>query len=92
MIASFRSKGLQLFFETGNGRKLSVQSLGRIGRILRALDVAVRAEDLDLPGYRFHQLSGREKGRFAVDASGNWRVTFAWRGEDATDVDLEDYH
>ena len=27
-----------------------------------------------------------------VDASGNWRVTFAWDGADAIDVDLEDYH
>lgn len=31
-------------------------------------------------------------GRYAVDATGNWRVTFAWDGADAVDVDLEDYH
>jgi len=24
--------------------------------------------------------------------SGNWRITFAFDGEDAIDVDLEDYH
>ena len=29
---------------------------------------------------------------FAVDASGNYRITFRWDGEDAVDVDLEDYH
>ena len=28
----------------------------------------------------------------AVDASGNWRITFGWDGMDAIDVDLEDYH
>jgi len=39
-----------------------------------------------------HALKGEMTGRFAVDASGNWRVTFAWNGEDAIDVDLEDYH
>jgi proteic killer suppression protein len=38
------------------------------------------------------RLKGRGKGRFAVDASGHWRITFAWDGEDAIDVDLEDYH
>jgi proteic killer suppression protein len=28
----------------------------------------------------------------STDASGNWRITFAWTEGDATDVDLEDYH
>jgi plasmid maintenance system killer protein len=32
------------------------------------------------------------KGRYTVDASGNWRVTFGWAGDDAVDVDLEGYH
>jgi toxin HigB-1 len=32
-----------------------------------------------------------EPGRFAVDASGNWRITFGWTEGDAIDVDLEDY-
>ena len=30
--------------------------------------------------------------RYAVDASGNWRITFGWDGGHAIDVDLEDYH
>jgi proteic killer suppression protein len=47
---------------------------------------------MNLPGYRFHDLKGPAKGRYAVDASGNWRITFGWDGEDAIDVDLEDYH
>jgi len=59
---------------------------------LRALDDAVRPEDMALPGFRFHALKGAEKGRFAVDASGNWRITFAFEESDAVDVDLEDYH
>ncbi len=49
-------------------------------------------EDLRLPGYRFHRLSGQLSGRYAVDASGNYRITFGWDGLDAVDVDLEDYH
>jgi proteic killer suppression protein len=47
---------------------------------------------MDLPGMRFHALKGRDKGRYAVNVSGNWRITFAWDGNDAVDVDLEDYH
>lgn len=47
---------------------------------------------MNLPGYRLHGLKGQDTGRFAVNASGNWRITFAWDDIDAVDVDLEDYH
>jgi proteic killer suppression protein len=92
MIRSFRSKSLRRFAERGDASKLSVQNPDRIRRILARLDAAMKPEDMDLPGFRFHGLKGRDKGRFAVDASGNWRVTFGWLDGDAVDVDLEDYH
>jgi proteic killer suppression protein len=56
------------------------------------LNVAVRPDQLNIPGLRFHPLKGRDNGRYAVDASANWRVAFAWLDADAIDVDLEDYH
>jgi toxin HigB-1 len=92
VIRSFRSKALRRFAEEGDRSKLSVPNVARLERILARLDAAMRPEDMDLPGFRFHPLKGRGKGRFAVDASGNWRVTFAWDAEEAVDVDLEDYH
>lgn len=92
MIRTFKDKGLRQFFTTGDPRKLSVRQADRVARILAALDDAERPEDMNVPGLRFHALSGRAKGRYAVNASGNWRITFAWDGNDAVDVDLEDYH
>ena len=92
VIRSFRDKALERFFETGDGRRLSVQNTRRIANILRALDDASRPEDMNLPGFRFHALAGRDKGRYAVSVTGNWRITFGWTEGDATDVDLEDYH
>jgi proteic killer suppression protein len=92
MIRSFRSKALRQFAETGDASKLNVPNVGRVRRILRALNEAKRPEEMNLPGYRFHRLLGRSKGRYAVDTSGNWRVTFGWDGEYAIDIDLEDYH
>ncbi len=92
MIRSFRSKALRRFAESGDGSKLSVQNPGRIRRILLALDASKLADQMNVPGFRFHALKGKFKGRYAVDASGNWRITFAWNGEDAVEVDLEDYH
>ena len=92
MIRSFRDKALERFFATGDRRRLSVQNTKRIANILRALDDASRPEDMNLPGFRFHALVGGDKGRYAVNASGNWRITFGWVESEAIDVDLEDYH
>ena len=92
MIRNFRNKALRQFVSTGDARKLSVQNSKRIVRILMQLDEAEKPEEMNIPGYRFHPLKGEQKGRYAVDASGNWRITFGWDGEDAVDVDLEDYH
>ena len=92
MIRSFKSKALRLFAETGDARKLSVPNARRVQRILNELNIAKAPEDMNLPGYRFHALKGARKDTFVVDASGNYRITFRWHGEDAVDVDLEDYH
>ena len=92
MIRSFRSKALKRYAETGDRSKLSVPNLNRLTQILVRLDGAEMTHDVNLPGWRFHALKGNLKGRYAVDASGNWRVTFGWDGNDAVDLDLEDYH
>jgi proteic killer suppression protein len=35
---------------------------------------------------------GERKGEWAVSVAGNWRLVFRFDGENATDVDLVDYH
>lgn len=60
--------------------------------MLDALDVAAEPADLNLPGYRFHALKGRDKGRYSLRVSGNWRLTFEFRDGDAFVLDYEDYH
>jgi proteic killer suppression protein len=92
LIRSYRNKGLQRFAETGDASKLSIKNVKRIERIIAYLDEATAPEMMDFPGLRFHALKGSDKGRYAVNASANYRVTFGWDGEDAIDVDLEDYH
>jgi len=66
--------------------------MARIERMLDALDAAVRPEDMNIPGYRFHQLKGNRAGTYAIAVTGNLRITFRFAGEDAANVDLEDYH
>jgi hypothetical protein len=43
----------------------------RIRRMLLALDTARIPEAMKMSGLRFHALRGGEKGRYAVDPSGN---------------------
>ena len=52
----------------------------------------MKPEDMSIPGFRFHSLTGNRKGSYSVTVTGNWRITFRFDGEDAIDLNLEDYH
>ena len=92
MIRNFRHKGLERFFTKSDRAGLNTKHISRIERILDRMDAAVRSDDLNLSGYGFHALKGKRKGTYAVEVSGNWRITFGFKDGDATDVNLEDYH
>ena len=61
-------------------------------RILAVLEHSRSPQDMDLPGFRLHPLSGQLRGHYAVSVSGNWRVTFRFVEGHAVDVDYTDYH
>jgi toxin HigB-1 len=92
MIRTFSHKGLKQLFETGRSRAVSADLHRRLLRLLDLLNRAAQASDMNLPGYRLHELKGGRKGTWSVMVSGNWRLTFTFSGGDAFDIDLEDYH
>jgi proteic killer suppression protein len=92
MIKSFKHKGLEKFFVRGTRRHINPEHTGKLARILDRLDASTRPQDMDLPGYKLHRLSGKEKGTWSVWVTGNWRVTFRFEEADATAVDYIDYH
>lgn len=92
MIRTFRHRGLDRFFTKGDHKGILAKSEARIERMLDRLDTATKPDDMNLPGYRFHRLTGDRKDTYSVLVTGNWRITFRFDGEDAIDVDLEDYH
>ena len=92
MILTFKHRGLERFFKKGDHRGIIARTEVRTERILDRLDTVVRPEDMNIPGFKFHQLSGTRKGTYAVTVTANWRITFKFDGKDAIDVDLEDYH
>jgi proteic killer suppression protein len=92
VIASFRHRGLERFFLSGSKAGIRPEHAERLRLVLGRLAAAASAQDMDLPGLRLHRLKGRLKDRWSVTVSGNWRVTFAFSGKDAVQVDYEDYH
>lgn len=92
MIKGFRHAGLNRFFRRSDHRGIPAQSVNRIQRMLDVLDTALRPEDMNIAGYKFHPLKGNRSGTYAVTVTGNLRITFEFIGEDAVNVDLEDYH
>ena len=91
MIGGLRHKGLEEIYRAGKTRRIGAENMGKCIRLLQLLTVAGRPEDMNIAGLRFHGLHGEPK-RWSVRVSGNYRITFGWSGENALDVDFEDYH
>ena len=92
MIRSFRHKGLERYFTRSDRSGIDRRQSERILRLLDRLDAALKPEEMNLPGYRFHRMKGDRKHAFSVSVSGNWQITFRFEDGDAVDVNLEDYH
>ena len=92
MIRSFRHKGLKRLFERCDARGIRPDHVEKVENILAVLNRARVPEDMNLPGFRLHRLTGDLKGYWAVTVRANWRVIFRFREGDAHNVELTDYH
>ena len=92
MIKSFKNKALENLHYDNNKGKINPDYIAKILRILDRLDASINPQDMNLPGYRLHELKGKMKGVWSVWISGNWRITFEFEGNDAIHVDYLDYH
>jgi proteic killer suppression protein len=92
VIKRFRHKGLDALFSTGSTKGVDPNLAPKLRRMLSLLHGGPLPEAMNLPGYKLHQLKGERKGSWAAWVTGNYRLTFEIDGEDATNVDLEDYH
>jgi proteic killer suppression protein len=66
--------------------------VAKVERILQRLGEATAPEQMGLPGYRLHSLSGDLKGFWSVTVNGNWRIIFRFEDDQPRDVRLLDYH
>jgi proteic killer suppression protein len=92
MIRSIRHKGLKRLHEDDDPRGVFGEHVGKLHDILARLDAARVVADMDMPGFRLHQLKGECSGFWAVTVRANWRVIFRFDAPDAFDADYVDYH
>lgn len=97
VITSFADKASQDLF---NGVD-SKDARRRLGRELwpvahRKLDLLNAAHDIsDLrvpPANRLEALKGKLKGKWSIRINDQYRVVFAWKAGEASEVEVVDYH
>ena len=91
-IRNFLHKGLENFFYDDDPSKIKADQADRIETRLDRLDAATSPNDMRLPGYQLHKLEPKKKGRYSVHINGPWCITFEFDGQDAINVDYEQYH
>jgi proteic killer suppression protein len=92
MIKSFKHKGLEKFYESGSTKGIQAKHAKKLRMQLAALDTAQSVEDMDIPGYRLHQLTGDRRGIWAITVNANWRLTFEFEEGNVYILNYEDYH
>ncbi|MBS1998383.1 MAG: type II toxin-antitoxin system RelE/ParE family toxin [Cyanobacteria bacterium SZAS LIN-2] len=92
MIKSFRHKGIERFFHTGSASGINAAHAARLRRQLALLNEVTHPKAMDIPGWKWHSLKGELAGHWSVTVNANWRLTFAFDGDDAILVDYQDYH
>ncbi|MCP4370849.1 MAG: plasmid maintenance system killer protein [Deltaproteobacteria bacterium] len=92
MIENIRHRGLKRLYQSGDKSRLRPDIANKAKRFLSVLDEAITIEDVDLPGYGLHALTGDKRGFYSVTMSRNHRIIFRFKDGTSYDVDLVDYH
>jgi proteic killer suppression protein len=92
MIKSFKHKGLEKFYESGSTKGIQANHAKKLRMQLAALDTAQSIDDMDIPGYRLHQLTGDRRGTWTITVNANWRLTFEFEDGNVYILNYEDYH
>lgn len=97
MIVSFKNQGTEDIFDGNNSkeaRKLCPINCWEIARRkLDQLNAALYLDDMRVPpGNRLEALKGERKGQYSIRINDQYRICFIWRLQDASEVEILDYH
>ena len=93
MIASFRDADTEQLWQTGRSRRIPANLKMRALKKLFLLHASVALDNLNVPpGNRLEALHGQRKGQHSIRINDQYRICFVWRGGNAYDVEIVDYH
>jgi proteic killer suppression protein len=93
MIVSFGSKETEKIWNGERVKNLpsEIQQIGR--RKLRMLNNSQNIVDLTIPpSNRLEKLSGNLKDFYSIRINDQWRIIFKWVNNQASEVEIVDYH
>ena len=93
MIKSFNCTETEKLFERQFSLKFPQDIQRTALRKLRMLNRAININDLWIPrANRLEKLIGKRKRQYSIRINNQWRICFVWQDNDATNVEIIDYH
>jgi toxin HigB-1 len=93
MIQSWGNAATRRFAEDGKVTKFRGLDADAALESLAILDAATSLKDISpLKSVGLHKLRGDRQGQWAMTVNGPWRICFEFRGGDAFEVEIVDYH
>lgn len=93
LIVDFRDRDTEFLWETGRSRRIPASIREVAGKKLAILDAAGSlSELLSPPGNRLEKLKGARIGQYSIRINDQYRICFMWKGGDAHQVEIVDYH
>ena len=93
MIQTWKNASTRKFWEGERGKAFRGLDEEFAIELLVSLNVAKSLKDLSpLKSVGLHKLKGDRKNQWAMTANARWRICFLFKGGDAFDVEIVDYH
>jgi proteic killer suppression protein len=93
MIRTWANRASERFYTEGKSSPFRGLDVEATQDLLAALSAARSLQDLSpLKSVGLHKLKGDRAGQWAMTVNDRWRICFRFKGGDAYDVAIVDYH
>jgi toxin HigB-1 len=93
VIQTFADRETERLFHLKGSRRIP-PTIQRVAlRKLLQINAVYELRQLNVPpGNQLEALKGNRAGQHSIRINKQWRICFAWKGRDAYDVEIDDYH
>jgi proteic killer suppression protein len=93
VIKTFKNAETEKVYQREHSRRLPSDIQQVALRKLRMINNAINLNDLRIPpANRLEKLNREREGQYSIRINDQWRICFEWRGSDAFNVEIADYH